>query len=104
MYWYDCNDAQGESCTILFFLYIIITSAYKGKVPVAFPLVEDDIYQCVHTRTWSNDPEGSSRRDEAMNLSLIDILFVITVVLMVFNGLRNGFVFSLVNFLSVPVG
>jgi uncharacterized membrane protein required for colicin V production len=39
-----------------------------------------------------------------MNLSVIDILFVITVVLMVFNGLRNGFVFSLVNFLSVPVG
>lgn len=36
-------------------------------------------------------------------LSLVDVLFVVTIVLLVFNGLRNGFVFSLVNLLSLPI-
>jgi uncharacterized membrane protein required for colicin V production len=36
-------------------------------------------------------------------LSLVDVLFVITVILLVFNGLRNGFVFSLINLLSIPI-
>ena len=39
-----------------------------------------------------------------MNLNIIDILFIVTVVLLVFNGLRNGAVFSLLNFLSIPLG
>ncbi len=39
-----------------------------------------------------------------MSLSLIDILFLVTVILLVFNGLRNGMIFSLVNLLSIPVG
>jgi uncharacterized membrane protein required for colicin V production len=39
-----------------------------------------------------------------MSLSLIDILFLVTVVLLVFNGLRNGAVFSLINLLSIPIG
>jgi uncharacterized membrane protein required for colicin V production len=39
-----------------------------------------------------------------MQLNLIDILFLITVVLMVLNGLRNGAVFSLINLLSIPIG
>src|ERR1700730_10553541 len=34
----------------------------------------------------------------------IDILFLVTVVLLVFNGFRNGAVFSLFNLLSIPVG
>lgn len=33
----------------------------------------------------------------------IDLLFLITVVLLVFNGLRNGAIFSLVNLLSIPI-
>ncbi|HEV2580815.1 MAG TPA: CvpA family protein [Ktedonobacteraceae bacterium] len=33
----------------------------------------------------------------------IDLLFLVTVVLLVFNGLRNGAIFSLVNLLSIPV-
>ncbi|HLL79821.1 MAG TPA: CvpA family protein [Ktedonobacteraceae bacterium] len=33
----------------------------------------------------------------------IDLLFVITVVLLVFNGLRNGAVVSIINLLSIPV-
>ncbi len=37
-------------------------------------------------------------------ISLVDILFVITIILLVFNGLRNGFVFSLINLLSLPIG
>jgi uncharacterized membrane protein required for colicin V production len=37
------------------------------------------------------------------SLSLVDLLFIITIVLLVFNGLRNGFVFSLVNLLSLPI-
>src|SRR5215469_3646596 len=34
----------------------------------------------------------------------VDILFIATVVLLVFNGFRNGFVVSLVNLLTIPVG
>ncbi len=37
------------------------------------------------------------------SLSVVDLLFVITVVLLVFNGLRNGFLFSLVSVLSLPI-
>ena len=36
------------------------------------------------------------------SLSLVDLLFLVTIVLLVFNGLRNGFVFSLVNLISLP--
>ena len=36
-------------------------------------------------------------------MSLVDILFLVTIALLVFNGLRNGFVFSLVNLLSLPI-
>lgn len=39
-----------------------------------------------------------------MSLSWIDILFLVTVGLLAFNGLRNGLVFSLVNLISIPVG
>ena len=39
-----------------------------------------------------------------MSFSIIDILFLVTVALLVFNGLRNGAVFSLVNLLSIPIG
>jgi uncharacterized membrane protein required for colicin V production len=39
-----------------------------------------------------------------MPLSLIDILFLVTVVLLVFNGLSNGAVASVVNLLSIPIG
>src|SRR5713226_1269130 len=39
-----------------------------------------------------------------MQLSLIDILFLVTVVLLVFNGLRNGAIFSLFNLLGLPLG
>lgn len=34
----------------------------------------------------------------------IDILFLVTVILLVINGFRNGAVFSLFNLLSIPVG
>ena len=36
------------------------------------------------------------------SLSWIDILFLITIILLVFNGFRNGFVFSLFNLISIP--
>lgn len=36
-------------------------------------------------------------------LSLVDLLFLVTIILLVFNGLRNGFVFSLINLLSLPI-
>ena len=36
-------------------------------------------------------------------LNLVDLLFVVTIILLVFNGVRNGFVFSLVNLLSLPI-
>jgi len=34
----------------------------------------------------------------------VDILFIATVVLLVFNGFRNGAVFSLINLLTIPIG
>ncbi len=34
----------------------------------------------------------------------VDILFVATVVLLVFNGFRNGLVVSLINLLTIPIG
>jgi uncharacterized membrane protein required for colicin V production len=33
----------------------------------------------------------------------IDFLFLVTIVLLIFNGFRNGAVFSLINLLSIPV-
>ena len=36
-------------------------------------------------------------------MSLIDILFIVTVILLVFNGLRNGALFSLINLVSLPI-
>jgi uncharacterized membrane protein required for colicin V production len=39
-----------------------------------------------------------------MVLSWIDVLFLATVVLLVFNGFRNGAIFSLITFLGLPVG
>jgi len=36
-------------------------------------------------------------------LSWIDLLFLATIVLLIFNGFRNGAVFSLVNLLSIPI-
>ncbi|HLI91044.1 MAG TPA: CvpA family protein [Ktedonobacteraceae bacterium] len=38
-----------------------------------------------------------------MSLNLIDILFLLTVILLFFNGIRNGAVFSLINLISIPV-
>ncbi len=38
-----------------------------------------------------------------MSLSVIDILFLITVVLLIVSGLRNGFVVSLLNLISIPL-
>jgi uncharacterized membrane protein required for colicin V production len=38
-----------------------------------------------------------------MSLNLIDILFLLTVALLFFNGLRNGAVFSLINLVSIPI-
>ena len=38
-----------------------------------------------------------------MPLSVIDILFLITVVLLVLSGLRNGFVLSVLNLISIPI-
>ena len=38
-----------------------------------------------------------------MPLSVIDILFLITVVLLVLSGLRNGLVLSLLNLISIPL-
>src|SRR5437660_12855646 len=39
-----------------------------------------------------------------MPLSLIDILFLVTVALLAFNGFSNGAVTSLVNLISIPLG
>ncbi|HEY7414199.1 MAG TPA: CvpA family protein [Ktedonobacteraceae bacterium] len=39
-----------------------------------------------------------------MNVGLIDILFLATVVLLVFNGFRNGAVVALAHLLSIPIG
>ncbi|EFH87148.1 CvpA family protein [Ktedonobacter racemifer] len=41
---------------------------------------------------------------DLFHLSVIDILFVLTVLLMVFNGIRNGAIFSLINIISIPIG
>ncbi len=38
-----------------------------------------------------------------MSLNVIDILFLITVVLLVLSGLRTGFVLSLVHLISIPL-
>jgi uncharacterized membrane protein required for colicin V production len=37
------------------------------------------------------------------SLSWIDLLFLATIVLLIFNGFRNGAVFSLINLLSIPI-
>ncbi len=39
-----------------------------------------------------------------MNLNWIDIAFLITVALLVLNGLKNGLLFSLVHLLAIPIG
>jgi uncharacterized membrane protein required for colicin V production len=39
-----------------------------------------------------------------MIFNWVDVLFVITVVVFVLNGLRSGAVFSLINLVSIPVG
>ena len=36
-------------------------------------------------------------------LNWIDLIFLATIVLLIFNGFRNGAVFSLVNLLSIPI-
>jgi uncharacterized membrane protein required for colicin V production len=36
-------------------------------------------------------------------ISLVDLLFIVTTGLLIFNGLRNGFIFSLVNLISLPL-
>src|ERR1700676_762667 len=38
------------------------------------------------------------------SMSFIDILFIVTVILLVFNGLRNGAIFSIINLVSLPIG
>jgi uncharacterized membrane protein required for colicin V production len=37
------------------------------------------------------------------SINWIDILFLVTIVLLIFNGFRNGAVFSLLNLLSIPI-
>ena len=39
-----------------------------------------------------------------MQFTIIDILFLITVALLIFNGLRNGALFSLITLLTIPLG
>ena len=39
-----------------------------------------------------------------MSLSWMDILFIVTVLLLVMNGLRNGAIFSLVSLVALPLG
>src|SRR2546421_12400384 len=36
-------------------------------------------------------------------LNWIDLLFLVTIVLLIFNGFRNGAVFSLINLLSISI-
>ena len=36
-------------------------------------------------------------------INWIDLLFLVTIVLLIFNGFRNGAVFSLINLLSIPI-
>src|SRR5690349_21062880 len=50
--------------------------------------------------TTHSDP---SARSKIMSWDWIDLLFVITVVLLVLNGLKNGALFSLIHILSIPV-
>lgn len=38
------------------------------------------------------------------SISIVDILFLVTVVLLVFSGFRNGAVISLISLLSIPIG
>lgn len=37
------------------------------------------------------------------SLSLVDVFFLVTIILLVFNGLRNGLIFSLLSLLSLPI-
>lgn len=39
-----------------------------------------------------------------ISFSLVDILFLVTVAILVFNGFKNGAVFSLFHLLSLPIG
>jgi uncharacterized membrane protein required for colicin V production len=39
-----------------------------------------------------------------MSLNIVDILFVVTVVLLVLHGFRNGALFSLISLLALPIG
>jgi uncharacterized membrane protein required for colicin V production len=39
-----------------------------------------------------------------MSISWMDILFIVTVLLLVMNGLRNGFLFSLISLVALPLG
>lgn len=39
-----------------------------------------------------------------MSLSWIDIAFLVTVALLVLNGLKNGLLFSLIHLLAIPIG
>ncbi len=39
-----------------------------------------------------------------MSLSWMDILFIVTVLLLVMNGLRNGAIFSFVSLIALPLG
>ena len=39
-----------------------------------------------------------------MSINWVDILFLVTVILLVLSGLRNGFLFSLINLISIPIG
>jgi len=39
-----------------------------------------------------------------MSINWVDILFLVTVILLVLSGFRNGFVFSLINLISIPLG
>jgi uncharacterized membrane protein required for colicin V production len=39
-----------------------------------------------------------------MSFNWVDVLFVITVVVLVLNGLRSGALFSLINLVSIPIG
>ena len=38
------------------------------------------------------------------SMSIVDILFLVTVILLVFSGFRNGAVISLFSLLSIPIG
>src|SRR5436309_10487404 len=57
--------------------------------------VDIRLINCYHHKVW---------RNTRMSLSLVDILFLVTVVLLAFNGFSNGAVTSLVNLISIPVG